>query len=98
MLKVNSYKINIFFLTKSNLILYEAVTKVLLTANVGGKLPSVATLQAKYAKLTEQKEALYADYDKHKNQVERYDTEKRNIGSFLKIDRGQVKKKITTRE
>ena len=85
-------------MTKSDLILYEAVTKVLLTANVGGKLSSVATLQAKYAKLTEQKEALYAYYDKHKNQVERYDTEKRNIGSFLKIDRGQVKKKITTRE
>lgn len=80
------------------MILYEAVTKVLLTANVGGKLPSVAALQAKYAKLTEQKETLYADYGKHKNQVERYDTEKRNIGNFLKIDRGQVKKKITTRE
>ena len=48
--------------------------------------------------LTEQKEALYADYGKLKKQVKEYDTMKRNIDSFLKIDRGQAKKKITARE
>ena len=83
---------------ESDLILYEAAAKALRAANVGGKLPSVAALQAEYAKLTEQKEALYADYGKLKKQVKEYDTMKRNIDSFLKIDRGQAKKKITARE
>lgn len=83
---------------ESDLILYEAAAKALRAANVGGKLPSVAALQAEYARLTEQKEALYADYGKLKKQVKEYDTMKRNIDSFLKIDRGQTKKKITARE
>ena len=80
---------------ESDLILYEAAAKALRAANVGGKLPSIATLQAEYAKLTEQKEALYADYGKLKKQVKEYDTMKRNIDSFLKINRGQAKKKET---
>jgi len=83
---------------ESDLILYEAAIKALRAANVGGKLPSVATLQAEYAKLNEQKETLYADYGKLKKQVKEYDTMKRNIDSFLKIERGQAKKKITARE
>ncbi len=82
---------------ESDLILYEAAAKALRAANVGGKLPSVAALQAEYAKLTEQKEALYADYGKLKKQVKEYDTMKRNIDSFLKIDRGQARKKVTER-
>ena len=80
---------------ESDLILYEAAAKALRTASIGGKLPNVAALQAEYAKLTEQKEALYADYGKLKKQVKEYDTMKRNIDSFLKIDRGQAKKKET---
>ena len=80
---------------ESDLILYEAATKALCAVNVGGKLPSVAALQAEYAKLTEQKEALYADYGKLKKQVKEYDTMKRNIDSFLKTPRGQAKKKET---
>lgn len=83
---------------ESDLILYEAAAKALRTANIGDKLPNVATLQAEYVKLTEQKEALYADYRKLKKQVKEYDTMKRNIDSFLKIYRGQARKKITTRE
>ena len=80
---------------ESDLILYEAAAKALRAANIGGKLPSVAALQAEYAKLNEQKEALYADYGKLKKQVKEYDTMKRNIDGFLKIDRGQAKKKET---
>lgn len=83
---------------ESDLILHEAATKALRAALIGGKLPSVAALQAEYAKLTEQKEALYADYGKLKKQVKEYDTMKRNIDSFLKIERGQAKKKETMRE
>lgn len=76
------------------MILYEAVTKVLLTANVGGKLPSVAALQAKYAKLTEQKETLYAEYGKLRKQVKEYDTMKRNIDIFLRLTEGKRSKKL----
>ena len=83
---------------ESDLILYEAAAKALRAANVGGKLPSVAALQAEYAKLTEQKEALYADYGKLKKQVKEYDTMKRNIDSFLKIDRGQANRNEVARE
>ena len=78
-------------MTKNDPILYEAVTKVLLTANIGGKFQSVAVLQSEYAKLTEQKEALYAEYGKLRKQVKEYDTMKRNIDSFFEIDRGQAK-------
>ena len=80
---------------ESDLILYEAAAKALRAANVGGKLPSVAALHSEYAKLAEQKEALYADYGKLKKQVKEYDTMKRNIDSFLKTPRGQAKKKET---
>ena len=83
---------------ESDLILYEAAAKALRSALIGGKLPSFTALQAEYAKLNEQKEALYADYGKIKKQVKEYDAMKRNIDSFLKIEKGQAKKKITTRE
>ena len=80
---------------ESDLILYEAAAKALRTANIGDKLPNVATLQAEYVKLTEQKEALYADYRKLKKQVKEYDTMKRNIDLILNTRQGQAKKKET---
>ena len=83
---------------ESDLILYEAAAKALRAAPIGGKLPSVAALQAEYTELTEQKEAIYADYGKLKKQGKEYDTMKRNIGSFLKINRGKMKKKETEQE
>ncbi len=78
---------------ESNIILHEAALKALRAATGGGKLPNVATLQAEYARLTEQKEALYAEYGKLKKQVKEYDTMKHNIDGFLKIERKQEKKK-----
>ena len=59
-----------------------ALVRVL--SGVGGKLPSVAALQAEYAKLQEQKETLYADYGRLKKQVKEYDVIKRNIDSILR--------------
>ena len=53
-------------------------------SGVGGKLPSVAALQAEYAALGEQKEKLYADYGRLKKQVKEYDVIKRNIDSILR--------------
>ena len=67
------------------IILHEAAAKALKAAGVS-KLPDVSALQAEYAKLQEQKEALYAEYGKRKKQVKEYDVIKRNIDSILKID------------
>ena len=53
-------------------------------SGVGGKLPSVAALQAEYVKLQEQKKTLYADYGRLKKQVKEYDVIKRNIDSVLR--------------
>ena len=51
------------------LILHEAAAKALKAAQIGGRLPSVAALQAEYETLEAQKKTLYADYGKLKKQV-----------------------------
>ena len=61
-----------------------ALVRVL--SGVGGKLHSVAALQAEYAALGEQKEKLYADYGRLKKQVKEYDVIKRNIDSILRCE------------
>lgn len=72
---------------EGSIILHEAAAKALKAAGISGKLPSVAALQAEYAKLQEQRETLYADYGKLKKQVGEYDVIKRNIDSILRQDR-----------
>ena len=67
-----------------SIILHEAAAKILKAAQIGGKLPNVAALQAEYTKLQEQKEALYADYGKLKKQVKDYDVIKQNIDGILR--------------
>ena len=71
---------------ESALILHEAAAKALkaVQADSGGKLPNVATLQAEYARLTKEKEALYAEYGKLKKQVKEYSIIKQNVDSILK--------------
>jgi hypothetical protein len=53
---------------ESALILHEAASKALKAVQAGGGklLPNVPTLQAEYARLTKEKEALYAEYGKLK--------------------------------
>lgn len=72
---------------ESNIILHEAAARAIKAAGISGKLPSVATLQAEYGKLQEQKEALYADYGKLKKQVKEYGVIKQNIDSILRQNR-----------
>ena len=72
---------------EGSIILHEAAAKALKTAGISGKLPNVAALQVDYAKLQEQREALYADYGKLKKRVGEYDVIKRNIDSILRQDR-----------
>ena len=82
---------------EGDLILHEAAARALKAAQIGGKLPNVAALQAEYAKLQEQKEALYADYGKLKKQVKEYNVIKRNIDSILKVERQPEREKETER-
>ena len=69
---------------ESSIILFEAAAKALKAAGISGKFPDLATLQAEYAKLQEQKEALYADYGKLKKKVKEYGVIKQNIDSILR--------------
>ena len=57
----------------------------------------LAALQAEYAALQEQKEALYADYGKLKKQVKEYDVIKKNIDSILKVERQPEREKEAER-
>ena len=82
---------------ESSIILHEAAVKALRAARIGGKLPDTATLQAEYAKLQEQKEALYTDYGKLKKEVKEYDVIKRNIDSILRQDKEPEQSKETER-
>jgi len=56
--------------------LYEAATKVLKAAQIGGRLPNIDALQVEYKRLQEEK--LYTDYGKLKKEVKEYDVIKRN--------------------
>ena len=69
---------------ESSIILFEAAAKALKAAGVSGKLPVLAALQVEYAKLQEQKEALYANYGKLKKKVKEYGVIKQNIDSILR--------------
>ena len=82
---------------ESSIILFEAAAKAVKPALIGGKLPNVAALQADYAALGEQKEKLYADYDKLKKQVKEYDVIKQNIDSILHREREPERGKETER-
>ena len=81
---------------ESDIILYEAAAKAIKAAGIT-KLPSLAALQAEYAALQEQKEALYADYGKLKKKVREYDIIKQNIDSILQADRQPEREKETER-
>jgi hypothetical protein len=65
-------------------ILHEAAAKALRKqAGDGGKLPNLAKLQAEYARLTERKNALRAEYGRLKTLAREYGTVKRNVDSIL---------------
>ena len=81
---------------ESSLILYEAAAKAIKAAGIE-KLPNLSALQADYAALQEQKEALYADYGRLKKKVKEYDVIKRNIDSILRQEKEPEQSKETER-
>jgi Relaxase/Mobilisation nuclease domain. len=78
---------------ESALILHESAAKALKAAGVSGKLPSVATLQAEYARIVKEKDALYIQYAKQKKQAKEYGIIKSNVDSILKHDPDKAKTK-----
>jgi hypothetical protein len=69
---------------ESAFILHEAAARALRKyAGDGGKLPNLAKLQADYARLTESKNALRAEYAKLKQQAREYGIIKKNVDSIL---------------
>jgi len=69
---------------ESEIILHEAAARALRKyAGDGGKLPNLAKLQADYAKLTENKNALRVEYGKLKKQAKEYGIIKKNVDSIL---------------
>lgn len=83
---------------EGSIILHETAAKTLKAAQIGGKLPNVAALQAEYAELQEQKEALYADYGNLKKQVRDYGVIKQNIDGILRRGKEPEQEKETERE
>jgi hypothetical protein len=69
---------------ESAIILHEAAAKALKAhTRDGGKLPNPAALQAEYARLTEKKNTLRAEYGKLKQQAREYGIVKKNVDSIL---------------
>lgn len=58
-------------------------------------IPNLTALQAEYAKLKEQKKALYAEYRRLKKAVKEYDVIKKNIDSILNVGRQAGQEKET---
>jgi chaperonin cofactor prefoldin len=82
---------------ESSIILHEAAAKALKAAQIGGRLPNVAALQAEYATLQEQKEALYANFGKLKRQVKEYGVIKQNIDNILRLNKERELEKEVVR-
>ena len=69
---------------ESDMLLHEAAAKALRKhAEYGGKLPNLAKLQAEYARLTDSKNALRAEYGNLKRQAKEYGIVKKNVDSIL---------------
>jgi len=79
---------------ESTVILHEAAARALKThAGESGKLPSSATLQAEYARLTERKDVLHGEYNKLQQEARRYGVVKKNVDSILSVDMERVRGK-----
>ena len=61
------------------------------------KLPNLAAMQEEDGKLKVQKEALYANNGKLKNQVKEYDVIKQNIDSILRLEKEPERGRETER-
>ena len=77
---------------ESALILYEAAGRALREGGVK-KLPDLAALKAEYARLSEEKERLYAKYGEVKKELKEYGIIKQNVDGILRVTPRQQERK-----
>ena len=77
---------------ESALILYEAAGRALREGGVK-KLPDLAALKAEYARLSEEKERLYARYSEVKKELKEYGIIKQNVDGILRVTPRQQERK-----
>ena len=77
---------------ESALILYEAAGCALRESGVK-KLPNLAALKAEYARLSEEKERLYAKYGEVKKELKEYGIIKQNVDGILRVTPRQQERK-----
>ena len=77
---------------ESALILYEAAGRALREVGVT-KLPDLAALKAEYARLSEEKEQLYARYGEVKKELKKYGIIKQNVDGILRVTPRQQERK-----
>ncbi len=77
---------------ESALILYEAAGRALREGGVT-KLPDLAALKAEYARLSEEKERLYARYGEVKKELKEYGIIKQNVDGILRVTPRQQERK-----
>jgi len=77
---------------ESALILYEAAGRALREGGVT-KLPDLAALKAEYARLSEEKERLYAKYGEVKKELKEYGIIKQNVDGILRVTPRQQERK-----
>lgn len=77
---------------ESALILYEAAGRALQEGGVK-KLPDLAALKAEYARLSEEKERLYARYGEVKKELKEYGIIKQNVDGILRVTPRQQERK-----
>ena len=77
---------------ESALILYEAAGRAMREGGVK-KLPDLAVLKAEYARLSEEKERLYARYGEVKKELKEYGIIKQNVDGILRMTPRQQERK-----
>ena len=77
---------------ESALILYEAAGRALRESGVT-KLPDLAALKTEYARLSEEKEQLYARYGEVKKELKEYGIIKQNVDGILRVTPRQQERK-----
>ena len=77
---------------ESALILYEAAGRAMREGGVK-KLPDLAVLKAEYARLSEEKERLYARYGEVKKELKEYGIIKQNVDGILRVTPRQQERK-----
>ena len=77
---------------ESDIILFETAAKVIREKKLD-RLPAFQTMKAEYNALSAEKEKLYADYQKARDEAKEYNIIKQNVDSILAIPKETEQKR-----